>query len=303
LSGIWLTLNTLESKNRKELLMEIKKVGIVGCGQMGSGIALVCAQSGLQVVIRDIEEQYIQKGIAFIKSYYARSVEKGKMSQSEVDAALSRITGTIDIHVLVECDFIIEAVLERLDLKRAVFAELDKVIPRNIVLATNTSDLSIIDIAMATKRPDKVVGTHFFNPPAIMRLVEIARTIATSDETVKVVQEFVRRIGKEPVLAKDTPGFIVNRLGTPFMLEAIRMLENGLATRDDIDNAVKLGLNHPIGPLALLDFIGLDSVYHGATSIYEETHDPQYAPPVLMRKMVTAGWLGRKTGKGFYEYK
>ena len=156
---------------------------------------------------------------------------------------------------------------------------------------------------MATNRPDKVVGTHFFNPPTIMKLVEIARTIATSDETIQVARDFCKQIGKEPVLAKDTPGFIVNRLGTPFMLEAVRMLENGLATRDDIDNAVKLGLNHPIGPLALLDFIGLDSVYHGATNIYEETHDPQYAPPVLMRKMVAAGWLGRKTGKGFYDYK
>jgi 3-hydroxybutyryl-CoA dehydrogenase len=283
--------------------MEIKKVGIVGFGQMGSGIAIVCAQSGLQVVVRDIEEKYIQKGLSFIESYFAKSVEKGKISQAEKEAALARIKGTIRVEELAPCDFILEAVLERIDLKKSVFAELDKVIPPDIVLATNTSDLSVIDIATATNRPDKVAGAHFFNPPTVMKLVEIARTIATSDETIKVVQEFARRIGKEPVLAKDTPGFIVNRLGTPFMLEAIRMLENGLATRDDIDNAVKLGLNHPIGPLALLDFIGLDSVYHGASHIYEETHDPQYAPPVLMRKMVAAGWLGRKTGKGFYDYK
>jgi 3-hydroxybutyryl-CoA dehydrogenase len=283
--------------------MAIKKVGIVGFGQMGSGIAIVCAQAGVQVIGRDIELKYVQKGIASIESYFTRSVEKGKMSQADKDAALSRVKGTTDLQELAACDLIVEAVLERLDLKRAVFAELDKAIPANIVLATNTSDLSVIDIAMATNRPDKVVGTHFFNPPTIMKLVEIARTIATSEETIQVAREFCKQIGKEPVLAKDTPGFIVNRLGTPFMLEAIRMLENGLATRDDIDNAVKLGLNHPIGPLALLDFIGLDSVYHGATNIYEETHDPQYAPPVLMRKMVAAGWLGRKTGKGFYEYK
>jgi len=283
--------------------LDIKKVGIVGCGQMGSGIALICAQAGLQVTARDIEHKYVQKGLAFIDSFLTKSVEKGKMTAADKTAIVSRVKGTTDIHDLADCDIIIEAVLERLDLKRAVFAELDKVIPANIILATNTSDLSVIDIAMATNRTDKVIGTHFFNPPTIMKLVEVARTIATSEETIKTVQQFIRSIGKEPVLAKDTPGFIVNRLGTPFMLEAIRMLENGIATRDDIDNAVKLGLNHPIGPLALLDFIGLDSVYHGATNIYEETHDPQYAPPVLMRKMVAAGWLGRKTGKGFYDYK
>jgi 3-hydroxybutyryl-CoA dehydrogenase len=283
--------------------MEIEKVGIIGCGQMGSGIALVCVQSGLQVKVRDIEDQYLQKGRSFIDSYFAKSIEKGKMSEEEKGKALSRLSFTTKIPDLVDCDLIIEAVPERLDLKLSVFAELDKIIPAHIVLATNTSDLPIIDIAMATKRPDKVVGAHFFNPPTYMKLVEVSRTIATSDETVQVVREFAKKIGKETVLAKDTPGFIVNRLGTPFMLEAIRMLENGLATRDDIDNAVKLGLNHPIGPLALLDFIGLDSVYHGATSIYEETHDPQYAPPVLMKKMVVAGWLGRKTGKGFYDYK
>ena len=231
--------------------MAIKKVGIVGCGQMGSGIALVCAQAGLQVIARDIEQKYVQKGLSFMESYFTKSVEKGKMSQPAKEAALSRVKGTTDIKELAVCDIVVEAVLEKLDLKRAVFAELDKVIPPDVVLATNTSDLSVIDIAMATNRPEKVVGTHFFNPPAIMKLVEIARTIATSEATVKTVQDFARQIGKEPVLAKDTPGFIVNRLGTPFMLEAIRMLENGLATRDDIDNAVKLGLNHPIGPLAL----------------------------------------------------
>lgn len=283
--------------------MEINKVGVVGCGQMGSGITLVCAQSGLEVIVRDIEEQYLQKGLSFISSYFTKSVEKGKMSESDREKALSFITSTIHLKDLADCDLVIEAVPENLELKRALFAELDKIIPANIVMATNTSDLPVIDIAMATNRPDKVVGAHFFNPPTSMKLIEVARTIATGDEAVNVVREFARKIGKETVLAKDTPGFIVNRLGTPFMLEAIRMLENGIATRDDIDNAVKWGLNHPIGPLALLDFIGLDSVYHGATSIYEETHDPQYAPPVLMKKMVVAGWLGRKTGKGFYDYK
>ena len=283
--------------------MEIKKVGIVGGGQMGAGIAIVCAQSGLDVLIRDIKDEYLQKGLAIVNAFFAKSVEKGKMTAPDKEKALAHVKGTLELKDLAGCDLIIEAVQERLELKQSVFTELDKVIPPGVVLATNTSDLSVIDIAMATKRPDKVVGTHFFNPPTVMKLVEVARTIATSEETIQVAQKFCRQIGKEPVLAKDTPGFIVNRLGTPFMLEAVRMLENGIATRDDIDNAVKLGLNHPIGPLALLDFIGLDSVYHGASNIYEETHDPQYAPPVLMRKMVAAGWLGRKTGKGFYDYK
>lgn len=282
--------------------MIIKKVGIVGCGQMGSGIALVCAQAGLQVTAKDISDEYIQRGINFINSYLTKSVEKNKITQQDKDAAISHIKGTTNMGDLADCDFIIEAVLERLELKREVFAELDKVCPQHIVLATNTSDLSVIDIATATNRPDKVIGTHFFNPAPIMKLIEIVRTLVTSDETVKICQEFGRLIGKETVLAKDTPGGIVNRLGTPFMLDAVRMLESGIATRDDIDKAIVLGLNHPIGPLKVLDFIGIDSVYHGASSIYEETHDPKYAPPVLLRKMVAAGWLGRKTGRGFYDY-
>jgi 3-hydroxybutyryl-CoA dehydrogenase len=282
--------------------MTIKKVGIVGCGQMGSGIALVCVQAGLHVTIEDINEECTQRGINFINSYLTRSIEKNKITQQDKDSALSRIRSTTTISDLADCDFIIEAVLERLELKREIFAKLDKVCPQHIVLATNTSDLSVIDIATATNRPDKVIGTHFFNPAPIMKLIEIVRTLVTSDEAVKICQEFVKLIGKESVLTKDTPGGIVNRLGTPFMLDAVRMVESGIATRDDIDKAIVLGLNHPIGPLKILDFIGIDSVYHGASSIYEETRDPKYAPPVLLGKMVAAGWLGRKTGKGFYDY-
>jgi 3-hydroxybutyryl-CoA dehydrogenase len=282
--------------------MTIKKVGIVGCGQMGSGIALVCVQAGLHVTIEDINEECTQRGINFINSYLTRSIEKNKITQQDKDSALSRIRSTTTISDLADCDFIIEAVLERLELNREIFAKLDKVCPQHIVLATNTSDLSVIDIATATNRPDKVIGTHFFNPAPIMKLIEIVRTLVTSDEAVKICQEFVKLIGKESVLTKDTPGGIVNRLGTPFMLDAVRMLESGIATRDDIDKAIVLGLNHPIGPLKILDFIGIDSVYHGASSIYEETRDPKYAPPVLLGKMVAAGWLGRKTGKGFYDY-
>jgi len=283
--------------------MAIKKVGIVGCGQMGSGIAIACVQAGLQVTVIDMNDELIRKGIGLIDSYLSKSVEKNKLSQQDKDTFMSDIKGTINMGDLTDCDFIIEAVLEKLDLKKSIFAELDKIIPQQVVLATNTSTLSIIDIAMATRRPDKVIGIHFFNPAPIMKLIEVIRSVATSDETVKICQEFGSIIGKEVVLAKDTPGFIVNRLGTPFMLDAVRMLENGLATRDDIDNAVVLGLNHPIGPLKLLDLIGIDNVYHGATSIYEETGDPKYAPPVLMKRMVAAGWVGRKAGKGFYDYK
>ena len=283
--------------------MQIKKVGVVGVGIMGAGIAQVASQAGYQVIAREINEELLKKGLASINSFLSKSVEKGRLSQQDKDAVMGRIQGTLNLADFKDCDFVIEAVMENLELKKKVFAELDQVCPQHAVLATNASTVSIIDIARATKRPDKVVGTHYFNPVPMMKLVEIVKTIATSDETVKICQEYCRSIGKETVIAKDTPGFIVNRLGTPFMLEAVRMLESGIATRDDIDNAVKLGLNHPIGPLALLDLIGIDSVFYGASTIYDETKDPQYAPPVLMRKMVAAGWLGRKTGKGFYDYK
>jgi 3-hydroxybutyryl-CoA dehydrogenase len=283
--------------------MEIKQVGVVGAGIMGAGIAQVAAQAGYQVVVREINDDLLKKGLGSINSFLAKSVEKGRLSQPDKDVILGRIKGTLNISDFKDCDLVVEAVVENLELKKKVFAELDAVCPKHAVLATNASTVSIIDIARATQRPDKVIGTHYFNPAAMMKLVEIVRTIATSDETVKICQDYCKSIGKETVIAKDTPGFIVNRLSTPFMLEAVRMLENNVASREDIDNAVKLGLNHPIGPLALLDLIGIDSVYYGTSSIYEETKDPAYAPPVLMRKMVAAGWLGRKTGKGFYDYK
>jgi 3-hydroxybutyryl-CoA dehydrogenase len=283
--------------------MEIKRVGVVGVGIMGAGIAQVASQAGYQVIVREINEELLKKGLGSINSFLAKSVEKGRITQQDKEAVMGRIQGTLSLGDFKDCDFVIEAVMENLDLKKKVFAELDRVCPKDTILATNASTVSIIDIAKATQRPDKVVGTHYFNPVPMMKLVEIVRTIATSDETVKICQDYCKSIGKETVIARDTPGFIVNRLGTPFMLDAVRMLESGIASRDDIDNAVKLGLNHPIGPLALLDLIGIDSVYYGASTIYDETKDPKYAPPVLMRKMVAAGWLGRKTGKGFYDYK
>jgi 3-hydroxybutyryl-CoA dehydrogenase len=216
---------------------------------------------------------------------------------------LARIKGTTNTKDLGDCDLVIEAVIENLDLKKKIFAELDKICPKHTILATNTSCLSIIDMAQETTRPEKVLGMHFFNPVPLMKLLEIVRTIATSDETLEVGKEFGKSIGKTIIIAPDTPGFIVNRLLMPFMNSALRMLEAGLATKEDIDTGVRLGLGHPMGPLALADLVGMDTSLYIANAIYEELKDPLYAPPVILKKMVTAGWLGRKTGKGFYKYK
>ena len=283
--------------------MEIKRVGIVGCGLMGAGIVQVCAQSGYQVVVSEINDMLLNRGLASINAALSKSVEKGKLSQADKDATLSRIKGTTSTKDFAECDLMIEAAIENMDLKKKIFTELDKTCPKQAILSTNTSCLSIIEMAMATTRPDRVLGIHFFNPAPVMKLMEIVRTVATSDETFETGKEFGRSLGKTVVAAKDAPGFIVNRLMTPFLLNAIRMLEAGVATREDIDTAINLGLNHPMGPLALADLIGLDTVFFIASAIYEEFKDPQYAPPILMKKMLAAGWLGRKTGKGFYEYK
>jgi 3-hydroxybutyryl-CoA dehydrogenase len=283
--------------------MKVGKVGVVGCGLMGAGIAQVCAQSGYQVVVSEIKDDLLNKGLASISDRLAKNVEKGKLSAEEKDSALSRIKGTTNTQDFSDCDLVIEAVIENVELKRKVFAELDKICTQNTILATNTSVLSIIEIAEATNRPDKVLGLHFFNPVPVMELVEAIKTIATSEDTLGIATKFVKSLGKTVIIAKDTPGFVVNRQLTPFLFNAIRMLEDGVASREDIDTGVKLGLNHPIGPLQLADFIGLDTVYFGAIDIYDKFKEPQYAPPILLGKMVAAGWLGRKTGKGFYEYK
>ncbi len=283
--------------------MEIKKVGVVGCGLMGAGIAQVCAQSGYQVVASEINDELLNKGLKFISATLTKSVDKGKLSQQDKDATLARIKGTTNTRDFADCDLMIEAVVENMDLKKKIFAELDKICPKHAVLSTNTSCLSIIEMAMVTSKPDKVLGIHFFNPAPVMRLMEIVRTVATSDETFEIGRGFGESLGKTVVAAQDAPGFIVNRLMTPFLLNAVRMLENGVASREDIDTAVNLGLNHPMGPLALIDLIGLDTVFFIANAIYEEFKDPQFIPPTLMKKMLAAGWLGRKTGKGFYEYK
>jgi len=282
--------------------MEIKKVGVVGCGIMGGGIVQVCAQSGYQVVVSEINDELLNKGLGSIDKVLSRNVEKGKISQQDKDAALGRIKGTTNTKDFQDCDLVIEAAVENMDLKKKLFAELDKICPKHAILATNTSCLSIIDMAVQTTKPDKVLGLHFFNPVPVLPCLEIVRTIATSDETLEIGKEFGKSLGKTSVIAKDTPGFIVNYLLMPYLNDAIRMLEAGVATREDIDTAIHLGLNHPMGPLTLADLIGLDTVLFVTTATYEEFKDPKFVPPPLLKKMVTAGWLGRKSGKGFYEY-
>ena len=283
--------------------MEIKKVGVVGCGIMGNGIALVTAQAGYPVVVSEINDELLKKGLTKIDSFLTRSVEKEKITRPDKDAIMARIKGTVDIKDFGDCDLVIEAATENLDLKKKIFAELDKVCSQNTILATNTSCLSIIDTAMATGRPDKVLGLHFMNPVPLMKLLEIVKTIATSDETLEIGKEFGNSLGKTIVIAKDTPGFIANYLEMPYLLNSMRIMDAGVATKEDIDTTMTLGFNHPMGPLTLADLIGLDTILFVTSAIYEETKDPQYAPPPLLKKMVTAGWLGRKTGKGFYEYK
>jgi 3-hydroxybutyryl-CoA dehydrogenase len=282
--------------------MEIKKVGVVGCGQMGSGIAQVCAQAGYIVVVTEINDELLQKGLAAIEAYLSRSVQKERITQQDKDNTLSLIKGTTDTGDFGDCDFVIEAAVENLDLKKKIFAEIDKICPEHTILATNTSCLSIISMAAATKRPDKVLGMHFFNPVPVMRLLEVVRTTATSEETLDTGKDFGQSLGKTVIIAQDSPGFIVNRLMAPQILNAIRMLESGIATKEDIDTGMTLGLNYPMGPLALADLVGLDTLLFIVNGIHKELHDAQYAAPTMLKKMVAAGLLGRKTGKGFYEY-
>jgi len=282
--------------------MEIKKVGVVGCGVMGSGIVINCAQSGYQVVVSEINQGLVDKGLSLVDKFLAKSLEKGKISQQDKDAAMGRVKGTTEVRDFGDCDLMIDVSIENMEIKKKIFADLDKVCPPHAILSTNTSCLSIMDMAVQTKRPEKVMGLHFFNPVPIMTCLEIVKTIATSEETLEVGREVGKSLGKTIVIAKDTPGFIVNYLLMPFLMNAIRMLENGVASREDIDTAIHLGLNHPMGPLTLADLIGLDTCLFVTDAIYDEVKDHQYLTPPLLKKMVTAGWLGRKSGKGFYEY-
>ncbi|HJX13292.1 MAG TPA: 3-hydroxybutyryl-CoA dehydrogenase [Dehalococcoidales bacterium] len=282
--------------------MEIRRVGVVGCGLMGGGIAQVCAQSGYAVLVSEINEELLRRGLAGITASLDRAVRKERIGAADRDAAVARIKGTTDTGDFADRDLVIEAAIEDLDIKKRIFGELDKACPENALLATNTSCLSVTEMARATGRPDKVLGLHFFNPVPAMKLLEVIRTAATSQTTLETGKRFGESLGKTLVIVQDTPGFITNRLACPQILNAIRMVESGLATREDIDTAMTLGLNFPMGPLALADFIGLDTVLSIANGIHERLREPQYAAPGLLKEMVAEGRLGRKTGRGFYEY-
>ncbi len=281
---------------------KIKKVAVIGAGTMGAGIAQVVAESGVKVVVTDVADEFLQKGLNTIKKFVTRSVDKGKISQVQADAILGRIEGSLDLNAVKDADIVIEAAPENMNLKKKIFSDLDNICKPDAIIGTNTSSLSITEIASATKRPENVVGVHFFNPAPIMKLVELIRGYNTSDETYETVQAFVKKLGKTVALVNEAPGFIVNRILAPMINEAIIALQEGVASAEGIDTAMKLGLNHPMGPLTLADFIGLDVVLDILNYLYEEFGDPKYKACSLLKKMVRAGQLGRKTRKGFYDY-
>ncbi len=281
---------------------DVRTIGVVGCGIMGSGIVEVCAKAGFHVITIELNDEAMARGRRRVESSMARAVERGKLDPAAHDAALARIASSTTLDDLADADLAIEAATESLVTKLGIFARLDEITRRDVVLATNTSSLPIAELATVTKRGEQIIGLHFFNPPPVMRLLEIVRALTTSDETVQFARDLGGRLGKTTVLAKDRAGFIVNFLLIPYLNSAIRMLDEGFATREDIDAGVELGLGHPMGPLKLLDLIGLDTAVHVSNVLYDEFKDPIYAAPTLLKRMVTAGYLGRKSGKGFYEY-
>jgi 3-hydroxybutyryl-CoA dehydrogenase len=282
--------------------MEIRRVGVLGCGLMGSGIAQVSAAAGFKTIVREVDDATLQKGLSRVRQFLDTGVMKGKVTAAARERTLSNLTGATTFEALAESDLIIEAIVENLDQKTKTYRSLEEVLSPQTLIVSNTSSLCITELAASTRRPDRFGGLHFFNPVPLMKLVEVIRALTTSDETYQAVFAFAQALGKEPITAPDRPGFIVNRLLIPYLLDAVRAFENGLGTREDIDKAMTLGCGHPMGPLTLLDFVGLDTTYYVANVMFDEFREPAYAPPPLLKRMVLAGRLGRKAGRGFYTY-
>ena len=283
-------------------MAEIKKVGVLGCGLMGSGIAQTAAQSGFQTVVVEVEQKFLDKGMSGIDKSLGKFVEKGKLSQSDKDACMGRLLGSTKLGDLADCDIVIEAITENPQVKKETYAAIDSIVKKDAIFASNTSSLTITELSMATARPKQFVGLHFFNPVPLMKLVEVVRTIVTSDESFNRAFEFARKLGKDPVACRDNSGFIVNRLLVPYILDAIRAYEEGVGSIEDIDKAMMLGCGYPMGPFTLLDFVGLDTTYFITQVMFEEYREKRFAAPPLLRKMVLAGRFGRKSGAGFYDY-
>ncbi|MPZ17923.1 MAG: 3-hydroxybutyryl-CoA dehydrogenase [Luteitalea sp.] len=283
-------------------MREVNVVGVLGCGLMGSGIAQVAAQSGYRTIVLEVDQALLRKGLGRIERFLSDGVSRGKVTEDVKAATLAQITGTTRYEDLKQCDLVIEAIIENLDAKRAAYRQLEAVVKPDTVMASNTSSLCITELAASTTRPDRFGGLHFFNPVPLMKLVEVIRALTTSDETHSRLMALARALGKEPIVAPDRPGFIVNRLLVPYLLDAVRAYENGLGSIEDIDNGMKLGCGHPMGPFTLLDFVGIDTTYYIANIMYEEFREPAYAPPPLLKRMVLAGHVGRKAGRGFYSY-
>jgi len=280
----------------------MKTVGVLGCGLMGSGIAQVCAAAGYRTLVREVEDGFLKKGIGRIEKFLSDGVDKGKVPPEVKARTLANLSGTTKLEDLKHCDLIVEAIIENVEEKTRAFTALDRVVGDHAIFCSNTSSLCITELAARTQRPDRFAGLHFFNPVPIMKLVEVIRSLTTSDETYQQVFAFAQSLGKDPITAPDKPGFIVNRLLVPYLLDAIRSYENGLGTVEDIDKGMKLGTGYPMGPFTLLDFVGLDTTYYIANIMFEEYREPAYAPPPLLKRMVLAGRLGRKSGRGFYQY-